>query len=57
VKLRIPKEVPPPPPGGLVTEAELRPSEIQDLADEMGEIMSLVAGKEIKFVVRIELEA
>jgi hypothetical protein len=62
VKLRVAKEAPPPqppppPPGVLVAQAELRPNEIQDLADEMGEIMGLVTGKDIKFVLRVELEA
>lgn len=64
VRLRVPKEAPPPPPpppppplGVLVAEAELRPNEIQDLADVIGDVMSLVAGRDIKFNVRIELDA
>jgi hypothetical protein len=64
VRLRVPKEAPsppplppPPPPGVLIADAELRPNEIQDLADALGDIMGLVTGKNIKFNIRIGLDA
>lgn len=64
VKLRIPGTPPPPPPppstppakaGVLVAEADLRPNEIQDLADEIGEISAAAVGLELKFHIRIEV--
>lgn len=62
VKLRAPSEAPPPPPppqprppGTRIAEAELRPNEIQDLADQIGEIVRAAVGMELKFHVRIEL--
>jgi hypothetical protein len=39
----------------LVAESELRPNEIQDLADQMGELVRLAIGFELKFVLRVEL--
>ena len=61
VKLRIPKEAPPsspPPPPQRphkYAEATLKPSEIQDLADGLGDIKKAAVGLDLKFVVRIEL--
>jgi hypothetical protein len=45
----------PTPPGVLVAEAELRPNELQDLADQLGDITKAAVGHELKFVLRIEL--
>lgn len=60
IKLRIPQAAPPPPPpppkpGLLVAEAELRPNEIQDLADQIAEIAKIAAGFELRFRLRVEL--
>lgn len=61
VKLRAPTEAPTPPPplpvrrGVLMTEAELRPGELQDLAEEVGNIVSAAAGHQLRFVLRVEL--
>ncbi len=46
---------PPPKPGVFIAEADLRPNEIQDLADAMGELTSTAAGNELKFHLKIEL--
>jgi hypothetical protein len=68
VKLRVPSKdatptpvvpppapVQPPKPGVRVAEADLRPNEIQDLADVIGELTAAAAGTELKFHLRIEL--
>ena len=68
VKLRVPSKdispapvapqplpVMPPKPGVRVAEADLRPNDIQDLADAMGELTAAAAGNELKFHLRIEL--
>jgi hypothetical protein len=60
IKVRVPKDVPPlppppPPEGKWVAEADLQPSQIQDLAMGMGELFK-AAGSEIKFRLRVELE-
>ena len=64
VKLRKPKPgggapppppPPPPQPGVRAGEADLKVSEIQDLADVIGDLKSAAAGHEIKFHLRIEL--
>jgi len=63
LRLRIPEVAPlpppapppPPKPGVLAARAELRPSQIQDLADQVSEITRLTAGMEVKFSVEIEL--
>jgi len=64
VRLGVPKDLPPttppsyiPQPGILTAEAELSPNELQDLADALGDIMKIVAGRNIKFNIRIGLEA
>jgi hypothetical protein len=52
----VPPPLPPPPrPGVRVAEAELRPNEIQDLADAVGELIELAAGQELRFRLRVEL--
>ncbi|RIK82262.1 hypothetical protein DCC62_00525 [candidate division KSB1 bacterium] len=63
VKLRLPSEqeirhVPPqyvPKPGILIAESDLRPNEIQDLADQIAEITKAAVGLDLKFHLRIEL--
>ena len=45
----------PPKPGVRVAEADLRPNEIQDLADVIGELTAAAAGNDLKFHLRIEL--
>jgi hypothetical protein len=67
VKVRVPAPVgsggggvdpvapPPVVKTGLVAEAELQPSEIQDLADQVGELKKAAAGLELKFTVRLEI--
>jgi hypothetical protein len=42
-------------PGVLVAEADLRPSQIQDLADQLGELTKAVVGHDLKLHLRIEL--
>ncbi|MCR4442858.1 MAG: DUF499 domain-containing protein [Peptococcaceae bacterium] len=62
VKMRVPEVVspstpppPPPKPGVKVAEAELRPNEIQDLADVIGELVAATVGLELTFKLRVEL--
>lgn len=62
VRLRAPQEVPPPPPppptpkpGTYVARADLRPNQIQDLADQVSEITRLAAGMELRFILQVEL--
>ena len=43
-------------PDLLVAEAELRPSEIQDLADQLPEIRKAAGASELKFHLRLELD-
>jgi hypothetical protein len=59
---KTPVETPPvkPPelpkrPGVLVAEADLRPRQIQDLADQLGELTKAVVGYDLKLRLRIEL--
>ncbi|HYT89879.1 MAG TPA: DUF499 domain-containing protein [Gemmataceae bacterium] len=42
-------------PGVLVAEADLRPSQIQDLADQLGELTKAVVGYDLKLHLRIEV--
>jgi len=42
--------------GALAAEAELDPSQIQDLADRMPELLRIAAGLELKLRLRVELE-
>jgi hypothetical protein len=39
-----------------VAAAELRPSEIQDLADVIGELLSAAVGYDLGFYLRVELK-
>ncbi len=66
VALQIPSQVTPPveppvsptppvAPGTHVAQAELRPDEIQNLAESMGDLLKATAGLDMKFRVRIEL--
>jgi hypothetical protein len=61
VCLRLPQSPSPvikPPdtkPGVLTAEADLKASEVQDLADQMGEISKAAVGYELKLYVRVEL--
>lgn len=59
VKLRLPVEPPPPPPpplgGAFVAEADLRPGQIQDLAEVVADLTRAAAGHDLKFHLRIEL--
>jgi len=64
VKLRLPVERPvtppvssiqPPLPGILTAETDLRPNQLQDLAEVVGELGTTAAGCGLKFHVRIEL--
>jgi hypothetical protein len=54
--------VPPPPaasqrkPGVLIAKATLRPSQIQDLADHIGEITKTAVGAKLEFRIEVELE-
>jgi hypothetical protein len=50
-----PPHMQPPKPGVRVAEADLRPSEIQDLADVIGELTSAAVGNDLKLHLRIEL--
>jgi hypothetical protein len=51
-----PKLTPPPhPPGALVASAYLKPGEIQDFADQIGEIGNTTVGYDMKVHVRIEV--
>ncbi len=43
-------------PDVLVAEAELRPSEIQDLADLLSELKKIAGAADLKFRVRLELD-
>jgi len=54
---RIGTPPPPPPPSDrYIAEAELQPSQIQDLSDKIGNIQSLTAGLDLKLKLRIELQ-
>jgi hypothetical protein len=39
----------------LVAEADLRPNELQDLADQLGELTKAVVGYDLKLHLRLEL--
>jgi hypothetical protein len=60
MKLRLPAEVPSPPPpstnGLLVAEADLKPNEIQDLADKLPDIRRAAGEIDVKFHLRLELD-
>jgi hypothetical protein len=61
VKVQLAEEPPVPPPpappksGTLVAEADLQPSQIQDLSDAMGDLLKAAEGNELRFRLRMEL--
>ena len=57
LKLRKPTDAPMPKPvsGARVSDALLEPSEIQDLADRLPDLLSASAGLGLKFRVGVEL--
>jgi hypothetical protein len=62
LKLRVPAQaaIPPPPQpqpvaGVYIAEAELRPNELQDLADALGQLGNAAAGHDLKYHMRIEV--
>ena len=62
VKLKVPRhhtapaaDPPPPPPGVLVATAYLKPGEVQDFADQIGDIGNVAVGYDLKIQVRIEV--
>jgi hypothetical protein len=55
VKLRVPTEPPAPPPPPPRREADLRPYQIQDLADHIPEIRKVAAGTDVRFLFRVIL--
>ena len=62
IQIELPKgdkPTPPlfPPPGNrYIAEAELQPSQIQDLSDRIGEIQAITVGLDLKLRLRIELQ-
>jgi len=50
-----PPPPPPPKPGVLVARAELKSSQIQDLADQISEITLAAAGLDLKFNIQVEV--
>ena len=50
-----PAPVPTPRPGARTGQAELKPSQVQDLADIMGDLLKAKAGLELTFHVRVEV--
>lgn len=65
VILRVPQQMSPPvspptpspKPGIRVARAELRPAQIQDLADRVSEITKVAAGLDLKFRLEVELDS
>jgi len=56
IRLRVPEGViPPPPPERRCAEAELEPSELQDVVDGLGDILKAGAGLNLRFVLRLEV--
>lgn len=61
LKLATTATTPPPPtlpsrsPGVVIAESELRPSQLQDLADQIGDITKAAVGVELKLKIRLEL--
>lgn len=51
----LPPPPPSPPPGVLMAEAYLQPNQLQDLADQLGDLKKAVVGYDLKLHVRIEL--
>ena len=46
-----------PSPGVRVAEAELKPNQLQDLADIVGDLVHAAVGHDLKFRVRVELRS
>ena len=71
IKVRIPHDVTPPPaPGGTtggyvvptpdskrIAETEMQPNQLQDMADIMGQLLSAAGEYDLKFFLRIEVDA
>jgi hypothetical protein len=62
VRVQLPGKYPPPPPpplprppGVLVAQADLRPNQLQDLTDQLGELARAAIDHDLKFHLRIEL--
>ncbi|MDP2663589.1 MAG: hypothetical protein Q8R28_22980, partial [Dehalococcoidia bacterium] len=63
VRLRVPAEQPamaptpvrPAPAGKPWAEAELEPSELQDVADGLADVLKAGAGLDLRFVLRVEI--
>ena len=62
VKLRIPVNAPPPPTppppkleGVYTAEADMRPNEIQNLADTLGDLGNAAVGHDLKYHIKIEI--
>jgi hypothetical protein len=62
VKLRIPVNAPPPPPppppkpeGVYIADAYMRPNEIQNLADSLGDLGNAASGHDLKYHIKIEI--
>ncbi len=58
VRLRVPVGPPPPPPPTPqrpYAEAELQPSELQDLVDGLPDILKAGAGLDLRFKVRLDV--
>jgi hypothetical protein len=61
VKLRVPKALPQPPPPPpkpdvLVAEAELRPNEIQDFAEQLAELRKAAGNLDLRLRLTLELD-
>jgi hypothetical protein len=54
---KVPPPRPPPPPatGVRVAQAELRRNQLQNLADQVGELTRTAVGYDLKFLLRVEL--
>lgn len=56
IRLQVPKGVIPPlPPEPKCAEAELEPSELQDVVDGLGDVLKAGAGLNLRFVLRLEV--
>ena len=56
VRLQVPERVtPPPPPDRRSAEAELEPSELQDLVEGLSDVLKAGAGLNLRFVLRLEV--
>jgi hypothetical protein len=56
IRLQVPEGViPPPPPERRCAEAELEPSELQDVVDGLSDVLRAGAGLNLRFVIRLEV--